>query len=155
MAVTPFRLAIGKSRGSQLGGKKGEFYAGQASDDFNEIVKYFTQFVGHMKEQVPEIFEEVMRPTFEKSQIYCPKKGGDLRASGYLEIRSFRDGTRAEMGYGRGGFPEYAVIVHEVPHHHDAPTQYKFLQVAIDEDHVDITQGLVGRLYKASGVGSG
>ncbi len=78
---------------------------------------------------------DVLSPTFDKSQQYCPIDKGPLRASGYLEVTSFRGNPRVEMGYARGGRPWYAVVVHEDPQfQHKPPTRYKWLQAAMMED---------------------
>lgn len=98
-------------------------------DDLQSIMEQF-------EDVTPEITIEALTPTFDKSQIYCPHRTGDLRNSGYLESVGFRGQPRVELGYGRGGNPWYAALVHEqveVPH--APPTRSKFLEAAVNEDH--------------------
>lgn len=102
-----------------------------------QALKDDLQYIMDQFEQVtPEITLEALRPTFDKSQVYCPHKTGALRDSGYLEDVGFRGQPRIEMGYAKGGVPRYAVLVHEqveVPH--EPPTRSKFLEAAINEDY--------------------
>lgn len=97
-------------------------------DSLEDVMKQF-------EDATPEITLEAMRPTFEKSQHYVPKDTMDLHNSGYLEITSFRGSPRIEMGYAKGGKPDYAPYVHEITSYaHASPTRSKFLQAAVDED---------------------
>lgn len=103
--------------------------------------------VRHLEAEGPEILVEALQPAFDKSQVYCPKKTGALRESGYLRAESFRGGARAAIGYAAGGAPNYAIIVHELPYTHEAPTRNKFLQAAIDEEYANM-QNAVPRLVR-------
>ena len=97
-------------------------------EDLENILEQF-------EEVTPEIPLEALRPTFEKSQEYVPKKSGALHDSGYLEIVQFRGNPKVEMGYAKGGRPDYAVYVHEMTNiPHKSPTSAKFLERAINED---------------------
>jgi ribosome modulation factor len=82
----------------------------------------------------PDIALEALKPTFEKSQEYCPVQSGELKKSGYLEIVRKGDRPYVEIGYGKGGKPRYAPVVHEMPTYHEPPTRSKWLQAAIEED---------------------
>jgi hypothetical protein len=101
-------------------------------DDLQYIMDQF-------EDVTPAITMDALRPTFDKSQGYCPVLTGDLKNSGYLEDVGFRGQPRVEMGYAKGGIPRYAVLVHEqveVPHR--PPTRSKFLEAAINEDYGEI-----------------
>lgn len=82
------------------------------------------------------IIKRALEPTFKKARdVYCPKDTGALRASGFLEIVDYRGNPRVDIGFGRGGNPHYAPIVHEdMDMHHKSPTRSKFLQAAMLED---------------------
>ena len=97
----------------------------------DKILDIFDQF-----EQASEdLMLEALEPTFELSKKYCPKDTGALVASGYLEKVGFRGKPRVELGYGRGGTPDYAAYVHEmVDIPHQSPTRSKWLQAAVMED---------------------
>jgi hypothetical protein len=87
------------------------------------------------EEVSPDIMLEALRPTFQKSQRYCPVKSGELKDSGYLEVTSSSKNPRVEMGYAKGGNPRYAVYVHEIlDYAHAPPTRAKWLQAALMED---------------------
>lgn len=104
-----------------------------------QIVDIFQQF----EDVSDDICMEALRPTFEKSQEYCPIASGRLRRSGYIEKTSLRGKPRVEIGYGRAGEPPYTVFVHErVDMRHKPPTRAKFLQAAVLED----LEAIFGRL---------
>lgn len=117
-----------------------------------DLVGGIMEFVDHMEDVSEDIIIEALEPTFGKSLTYCPKDGGDLRASGYLESRSYRGQAEVEIGYGRGGRPDYAIFVHEMPYAHAEPTRDKFLQSAIDEDYFSILNSLPGLCRQAAGL---
>jgi hypothetical protein len=112
------------------------------------IAADFNAFIRHFENMAPEVLLEAYRPTFEKSQAYCPKRTGALVRSGYLE----KSGNSIGIGYGRGGTPHYAAMVHEdttMPH--QPPTRAKFLQSALDEDYNEI----LTRITKLSSFAAG
>lgn len=96
-----------------------------------------------------EVVRDALEPTFKKARdVYTPKRTGALRASGFLEVVQFRGNARVDIGFGRGGNPAYAAMVHEnIDVFHAAPTRSKFLQAAVMEDLGAIEQRL-GRGYK-------
>lgn len=133
MAVRPFRAHVSGSRTS-------------ASRGMANVLKNYERLIGNIEEATPEILYEALEPTFKKSQDYCPKDTGELVESGYLEIVTFRKQPRVEIGYGKGGEPEYAVRVHEnTEWRHKSPTRAKWLQAALEED----AQAIRGRVIRA------
>ena len=121
-------------------------YTRSIREQMREIERNYTKFVNSTTSATPRILEEALKPTFMKSQKYTPLDTGALRASGYLEVRKVGDKVRAEIGYGKGGKPYYAVFVHEMLHlAHKAPTRAKFLQSALEED----ANAIVARIRKA------
>ncbi len=116
--------------------------AGKAMSD--KILNIFDQFEG----ATGEIMLDAMGPTFEKSQEYTPKLTGELRESGYLENVGSSAKPVVQIGYGKGGTPDYTVYVHEmttIPH--AEPTRSKFLQAAVMED-LDLIYARLGQGYK-------
>jgi len=114
-------------------------YVAQVNAQMKALMDDLQYIMDQFAAVTPEITKEAMQPTFDKSQEYCPHKTGVLKDSGYLEIVGFRGQPRVEMGYGKGGVPRYAVLVHEmveVPH--APPTRSKFLEAAINEDYGSI-----------------
>lgn len=59
---------------------------------------------------------------YDKSMEYVPVDTGKLKKSGYIRKRG--------AGYEVGFSADYATYVHEIPNHHEAPTQSKFLEDA-------------------------
>jgi hypothetical protein len=116
-----------------------------------DVVGNLRAFVEGIDAATPEILLETLEPTFVKSQIRCPFRTGDLRASGYLETRKGTRTAEVEIGYGRGGHPDYAIHVHEVPAYHQPPTQDKFLQSAIEEDAPDYPAIIAAKIQEVAG----
>lgn len=110
-------------------------YTRSVREQMKQIEKNYSAVINQLRGVTPSVLEEALRPTFDKSQEYVPVDTGDLKASGYLEVKREGKDTRAEMGYGKGGDPNYAAFVHErTDINHQSPTRAKFLQSAIEED---------------------
>lgn len=133
MTVTRFRARIGK------GAARGSGVFGSASADVQNISREFNSFVNHVRDMGPDILHAALTPTFEKSQVYCPVDTGDLVNSGYLEVIGRGRNPTVAMGYGRGGYPSYAPIVHEdTTMSHKSPTRAKWMEAALQEDYNQI-----------------
>lgn len=95
---------------------------------------------------LPEEMTDALTPTLELARVYCPVDTGELRASGYVESVRTRGRVSTEIGFGRGGHPSYAVMVHENPAaFHKPPTQYKFLERAVFEEQNEV----MDRIFKS------
>lgn len=147
MAVTafkPVRVGLGGSRLSK---------GSDARTAFAKIEENFRMWTLHLGGQSGEVLKEALSPTLDKAKRYCPKKSGKLRSSGYLEVVKGGNGAyQAEIGFGRGGTPDYTIYVHEVPYIHAPPTRWKFLQLALSEDEARIRRALATGFRRASGV---
>lgn len=151
--ITRFRPRMGRVqfRGSFADSSYAALGA-QFRESLEAILGNLDDFIAHMDDVSPDILVEALEPIFEKSQEYVPVDTGDLKSSGYLQARGYRGGARAEIGYGRGGHPDYAIFVHEMPYTHAAPTRAKFLQVAIDEGYSDLLDRIPRLVNQAAGV---
>ncbi len=110
-------------------------FVSKVNEAMNQLRLDLEYIFDQFEEVTPEIMLDVLKPTFEKSKVYCPKKTNELVESAYLEVVQFRGKSKVEMGYAKGGKPNYAAYVHEiVQYKHEAPTQAKFLERAINED---------------------
>lgn len=123
----------------------------QASQEMRAIIKEYERLINHIQNVSPNILMDALRPTFNKSQIYVPKKTGKLAKSGYLRITHRGKTPRVEIGYGYRGNPEYAADVHEeLEWRHKYPTRAKYLQAALAEDaneiQANIYRGYLGIL---------
>lgn len=145
MALTRFSARVGASRQSRLTTSASSREATQSvRNSMRLIIEDYSRLISYFEEASPSVIYDALLPTFEKSQEYCPIESGELRKSGYLEIV----GNRVEIGYGRGGNPDYAATVHEnLEWRHKAPTRAKWLQVALAEDEQEI-QGRIVSSYR-------
>jgi hypothetical protein len=114
----------------------------QFQASMNDVLGNFRHFINSLEGVAPDILIEAVEPTHRKSIGYAPIKDGDLRASAYLAARTFRGGAEVEVGFGRGGHPDYAIYVHEMPYAHADPTRSQFLRAALDEDIPSIVSAL-------------
>lgn len=116
-----------------------------------EIMQGLEEFVEDIHEGAADILADALEPTFGKAIEYCPEDTGALRDSAYLETEKFRGRASCQIGFGRGGQPDYAVIVHELPYAHEPPTRSKFLQSALDEDYYQILNRVPRLLRERAG----
>lgn len=145
MSILTARVGKASVRGSFASTAQG-YATVSAREGMRAILKNYNNLINHMEGSTPHILLEALRPTFDKSQVYCPVDKGTLRDSGYLEITESNLGrTRVEIGYARGGDPYYAVDVHEnLEWRHEAPTRAKWLQIALEEDSASIQARILG-----------
>jgi hypothetical protein len=135
MAITPINVQVGLTRVSAPLYASEPGYVSSINAQMKVIQNNLAKVLSAIEGATPEIMLEAVRPTFLKSQSYCPLDKGPLRASGYCEIRQWRGQPRVEVGYAKGGKPRYAVFVHEkVQDRHAPPTRAKFLEAALNED---------------------
>ena len=112
----------------------------------DEIGRDFRDYVRQLQGVLPDDLIDALSPTMALSLVYVPKLTGELAESAYLEKVAFRGSARVEMGYGKGGEPDYAIYVHEIPYRHAAPTSDKFLEKAINEDWANVVQRITDRI---------
>lgn len=76
-----------------------------------------------------------LRPIYDDSQILVPVKTGDLKRSGFVEVRRRGKVIEGVVGYARSEKPHYAIFVHErLDLFHQPPTQAKFLEEAVNRN---------------------
>ncbi len=152
MSSQPIRFAVGRTNIRNIDLSAGAAAGRELNDAFTSMAKDFGWYVDQLEGFLPEDLKSALEPTFELSQEYVPVQTGDLKESGYLEVESFRNGARVEMGYGRNGIPDYAIHVHEDTFaQHAEPTRAKFLQAAVDEDYNNILQRVTDSLRMRTG----
>ncbi len=149
----PLRVNVGRQRVNDSMSDNYTLAVYDVRQQFQQVLKNFQAWVVHMEGQTVNVLKDALQPTFDKSQVLVPKKDGDLKASGYLETRVFQGKSVVEMGYGKGGKPEYAILQHEdLEFHHDAPTQAKFLEQPLLDDADEIRRRCIALFKEASGV---
>lgn len=152
MATAPFKANIGVSRISGSLDTTHADFTRSVRSSMQNIVKEYVRWIQHMEGNTAEVLQEALDPTMQLSKELVPVDTGDLKESAFLEVSNFRGNPRVDMGYGKGGHPDYAVMVHENPDmYHKAPTQYKFLQKPLEEDFENVKQRVVDGLKKISG----
>lgn len=149
----PIKASIGRARIPFTDTSPQSSFERAVRGQMQNILKNYTAWVNHMEGVSPEVLKTALVPTFEKSQVYVPKDTRALRNSGYLETRQFRGRTVVEIGYARGGTPNYAAKVHEdLEAYHEGPTQAQFLLRPLLEDEKDIQDRIFLGYMEASGV---
>ena len=142
-----FNASVGRKtfRGSKAN-------AVSAKQSMAGVIKNYRKFISNLEEVTPEVLYDALMPAFRDSQVLCPKDTGELVKSGYLEITSFRGKPTVEIGYGKGGHPDYAAAVHEnLEWKHKAPTRAKWLQIALNQNEKTIQLRIIDGLKKAGG----
>lgn len=146
----PIKISVGKQTRVELGSPN---MAASLADAFTSIAQDLKLYTDQLEEYMPNDLGLALEPTFQISQERVPVKTGDLQASGYLAVESFRGGARVEIGYGKGGVPDYAVAVHEMTDiHHASPTGAKYLEAPLNEDFFNIQQRIVDNIKTRLGV---
>ncbi len=114
-------------------------YQRAINTQMKEIMNNFELVIQAINDQTGDAMIAALEPMFERSQELVPVDRGPLKASGYLVKEERSTGPVVEIGYAKGGKPEYAVFVHEMVNlNHEAPTQAKFLQQAMEEQLSEI-----------------
>ena len=128
-------------------------YERNVSRQVDNAVKEFERWVKHMQDESIDVLVEALTPTFEKSRdVYAPIKTGELRRSAFLESRKFRGRAQVQIGFGAGGHPPYAALVHELLGvWYEPPTRVKYLQSALEEDASEIQERIISGFKMASG----
>ena len=99
----------------------------------NIIVQY-EDLIKRLGSVTPTALRNAMLPVFRRSQVYVPKKTGDLMDSGRLDVYPTPSGAEAYITYGNDKV-FYAAMVHEfVWLNHEPPTRAKYLQSAMEEE---------------------
>jgi hypothetical protein len=122
----------------------------EISSQLADVMKNLDLVLNSIKGMTPAVLLETLEPILEQAMIYCPVKTGALRDSGYITVDQEGLGgvISAEIGFAKGGIPDYAIYVHEdMTKHHEPPTQAKFLQTAVDEVLPNIEDQIL-RKYK-------
>jgi len=156
-AFSPIRARVGRVRATTSRGKIHPGYERAIQGQMNAILKEYRRWADHVKGQGAEVLREALMDTFFKARdVYTPIRTGDLRDSGFLEAGKSSSGSFVVIGFGRGGSPHYAALVHErTDFFHKPPTRSKFLQVALEEDANEIQARILKGYKHVAGFGGG
>ncbi len=107
-------------------------YVAAMNAQMKTIQDNFIEIMRGTNNLLPGALAHGVEPIFDESQRLVPVRTGALKSSGFVDARQTARGARVTLGYGRGGFPSYAALVHEgLQFFHKAPTQAKFLSQAV------------------------
>lgn len=151
--VPKFNARIGRATlGSSVRPSEAAFTQ-SSRDAMQAIIREYQAWVEYLDLRAPDILMEALEPTLELAKSYTPYHTGALRDSGYLESSYSRGRSQVEIGFGRGGSPDYTAYVHEnLDMQHASPTSAKFLEKALEEDWVNVTERILEGLKEVSGV---
>ena len=148
MVARSFRARVGRQRITKGLNPADASYTRSLRDQMKRVEDNLSAVINQLEGVTAEVLEDALRPTFEKALNFTPVDTGELKASGFLITGGTRKRILAEMGFGKGGLPDYTLRVHEdLNLNHKAPTKAKFLQAAIEED-IDEMAGRLVRAYK-------
>ena len=123
----------------------------QINRDFKGVLK-------HLETQSEDAVQHALEPMLDKALYYVPKDTLALAESAYLETGIRNGQVVAELGFGKATASataanrkrpaDYAAMVHERPDlYHEPPTQFKFLQTAMQE-HMGEVAGRVAQFLR-------
>lgn len=153
----PLGLQVGRQRVTAAAHPSEGGYIRTIRGQMDGIMNNMLKLIEGIEGATPAAIRFGLRPIFEESQRLVPVDTGDLKQSGYVEVRTeSRSGrVRAEIGYGLYGRPHYAGFVHEMVHiRHAAPTQAKYLEAAVNSKLGDFVRRVGFFLQKATGLDS-
>lgn len=139
MATRRFSAGIagrlpGKTRsGSQASFKKSTMQS--ARRDMADIIRKYEDLIKSFESMTPTFLFNAMKPVYNRSQVYVPRKTGKLADSADMRFMLSDEGKpMVALTYGGPDVP-YAPIVHEfVWLNHEPPTRAKYLQSALEEE---------------------
>lgn len=129
------------------------FYRKVATQDARramaDIISEYSKLLNSLKAATPEICETALKPVFKRAQYLVPEDTGALWESGKLTSgRNAAGVAYANITFGNAE-AWYAALVHEfVWLHHEAPTQSKYLQAAMEEGLPGVKDALVREFKK-------
>lgn len=151
--VQPFKATVGRSRLTKSVGASEAAFTTSVKEQMQGIIDEYNSFIDYVDGVTPDIILEALKPTGELAQEYCPFRTGILRSSYYLEKQQRKGFSEVEIGFAKGGFPDYAVFVHEnLEAKHEEPTRAKFLQSALEEDWPNVYDRIIQGIKEATGV---
>jgi len=143
----PLRFSIGYQRATRSMSGATAKTRNQVIRQFNEINKRLDLLGRAIEQTTKEVAEEALTIIFDASQILVPVNTGDLKASGYVDVRRVGNKIVGEVGYAPRNDPPYALFVHEnLEMHHKPPTQAKYLQKAVEDNAGKITALIISHL---------
>ena len=127
------RISVGRQRIHANTPLYQQAYVSEMRKQMLGIRKNLLKVIGGIENASTEGLLHAMQPIFDESQMLVPVDTGKLKRSGFLRSGPTSTGTSAAIGYGKGGSPWYAPVVHEALFfHHESPTQAKFLSEAVN-----------------------
>lgn len=129
-------------------------YTRAIRSQMEQIIKNAQAVIAAIEGDSIDALKYALEPIYDESQILVPVDTGRLKASGFIEARKTGRGVTGAVGYGKGGDPYYAVYVHEhLELRHEAPTQAKFLEEAVNRHIDEIPERYAEYIRNSTGLG--
>lgn len=151
--ANPIGFSVGRVRVTSAAQPSEAGYIRSIRSQMDVLLKNFKAVIDRIENVTPEALRFGLQPIFDRSQELVPVDSGDLKASGFIEVRRLSGGSTAVVGYGRFGIPSYAGFVHEmlsIPH--APPTQAKYLEAAVNEKIGDFGRRVALFMSKETGI---
>ncbi len=149
----PLQLNIGRVRRTVAASPSEQGYIKSIRDQMTVIRQNLLKVVNHIDNITPEAIRFGLKPIFDESQRLVPVDTGDLKASGFVEVRKTSTGATAAIGYARHGRPNNAGFVQErLDLRHAELTQAKFLEAAVNTRINDFRRRIVLFYQKQTGL---
>lgn len=153
----PLGIQVGRQRVTVAAHPSEAGYIRSIRSQMDVITKNMLKLIEGIENVTPHAIRFGLEPIFTESQRLVPVDTGDLKASGYVEVRTESRGgrVRAEIGYGKHGRPHYAGFVHEmVQIPHAGVTQAKYLEAAVNKHIGDFVRRVSLFIQKGTGLGT-
>ena len=153
---TTLHLNVGRQRVTNVASPSESSYIRSIRAQMKVIEQNMMKVTAHIEIVTAEGIAFGLEPILKESQRLVPVDTGKLKRSGFIETRRMSGGTEAAIGYGRYGRPTYAAFVHENMNvRHAAPTQAKFLEVAVNTKIGDFGRRVALYMKRSMGDNSG
>ncbi len=113
MATRTVRFRVGPQRITSGLAPWQAGYTRAIREQMKAVEGSYSRLVETLQANTEEAVRQMLQPVFDRSQELVPVDKGPLKASGYIEVRRTRGRVVGEVGYGKGGSPPYAPLVHE------------------------------------------
>lgn len=147
-------LTVGRVRVTNVPSPSEAQYIRIIREQMDTVKGNMLKLIERIEGVTPEAIRFGLQPIFDESQRLVPVDKGDLKRSGFVEVRTTGSGrVSAEIGYGRFGVPHYAGFVHErLDFRHAPPTQALFLKAAVDKHISDFVRRVAMYIKQQTGL---
>ncbi len=153
--MATLNISVGRVRVTRVVSPAEAGYIRHMNAQMKVVTENLQKVIRKVKGTTAEAIVFALKPIFDLSQELVPELTGKLKRSGFIRVdKESRSGhIRAQIGYGKGGVPSYAVFVHEMTNiRHAKGKQAKFLSTAVDQKLHVFTSRLIAYMQQNSGL---